>query len=167
MNTVSRSIHFIDIENLCESAIITEIQVEDALTDYRRVVGIGDSDLVVIAANSTNAPTAYLTANGLLGARFLPPTRGKDAADLALIDAITDTPDITSFDTVVIASGDHIFAPALAHVAARGVNTVAVSRTSSLSPHVRMAAHSVIKLPHLTHTHRASIIDITTGKEIA
>lgn len=167
MNTPSRNIHVIDIENLCDSAIVTALQVEDALTDYQRVVSIGGADLVIIAANTTNAPTAYLTAHRMLSARLLPPTDGKDAADLALIEAIEDTPDITSFNTVFIASGDHIFAPALARIAAQGVNTVAVGRTWSISPQVRMAAHSTIRLPHLTRTHRATIIDITTGKEIA
>lgn len=167
MNTPSRALHFLDIENLCGSAIVTALQVEDALTDYQRVVGISDNDLVIIAANTTNAPTAYLTAHKMLSARFLPPTWGKDAADLTLIEAITSTPNITSFDTVIIASGDHIFAPVLANLAAQGVSTVAVGRIGAISPQVRMAAHSTIKLPHLTSTHRASVIDITTGKEIA
>ena len=167
MNTPSRALHVLDSENLCGSAIVTALQVEDALTDYQRVVGISDNDLVIIAANTTNAPTAYLTAHKMLSARFLPPTWGKDAADLTLIEAITSTPNITSFDTVIIASGDHIFAPVLANLAAQGVSTVAVGRIGAISPQVRMAAHSTIKLPHLTSTHRASVIDITTGKEIA
>lgn len=167
MNTPSRALHHIDIENLCDSAIVTALQVEDALTDYQRVVGIGDNDLVIIAANTTNAPRAYFTAHKMLSARFLSPTEGKDAADLALIEAVTGTPNITSFDTVIIASGDHIFAPVLADIAAQGVNTVAVGRIGAISPQVRMAAHATIQLPHLTSTHRASVIDITTGKEIA
>jgi hypothetical protein len=167
MNTLARTLHLLDIENLCDRAIVTALQVEDALTDYQRVVGIDNNDLVVIAANTTNAPTAYLTAHKMLSAQFLSPTEGKDAADLALIEAVTTTPNITSFDTVIIASGDHIFAPTLANLAAQGVNTVAVGRTWSISPQVRMAAHSTIKLPHLTSTHRATVIDIATGKEIA
>lgn len=54
MNTPSRALHLIDIENLCDSAIVTALQVEDALTDYQRVVGIGDNDL---ASSPRTPPT--------------------------------------------------------------------------------------------------------------
>ena len=162
-----RTIHFLDIENLCSAAIVTTTQVEDALTDYIRCVGIADTDLVVIAANTTNAPTAYFTARRMLSARLLPPGSGKDAADLALLEAINSTPNITSFDTVIIGSGDHIFAPTLAHIAAQGINTIAVSRAGALSSTLRLAAHSSITLPHVSHIRRATVIDIITRKEIA
>ncbi|WP_080792907.1 NYN domain-containing protein [Corynebacterium pacaense] len=172
MEPRTRRIHFIDIENLCETAIVTERNVADALTDYIQHVGIDNDDLVTIAANTTNASISYLTAHRMLSACFVPPASGRDAADLALIEAITGTPRISTFDTVFIASGDHIFAPVLDRLAVLGVNTVAVSRAWSLSPHVRLAAHSTITFPHLTHTRRfrsqcAPVIDITTRKEIA
>lgn len=162
-----RTIHFLDIENLCDAAVVTKAQVEDALNDYIDRIGIADVDLVVVAANTTNAPTAYFTARRMCSARLLPPGSGKDAADLALLEAINSTPNITSFGTVIIGSGDHIFAPALAHIAAQGVNTIAVSRAGALSSALRLAAHSSITLPHVSHIRRATVIDIITRKEIA
>ncbi|MGP5623196.1 NYN domain-containing protein [Candidatus Corynebacterium faecigallinarum] len=167
MKLAPRSIHFLDLENLCDHAVLTEQLVEDTLADYIRTVGIGDSDQVIIATNSHNAAVGYLAANRMLNARFLPPGTGRDAADLALIDAIDHTPNLNSFATVVIGSGDHIFAFALARLATHGITATAVSRVRALSAQVRLAAHSVIRLPHYAHVQRARVIDITTGQEIA
>ena len=165
---VGKSIHFLDIENLCDNSTPTAPQVENAIRDYQREVGIAANDLVVTAANNFNSATAYFTIHSILGrGRNLPPRSGPNAADHELIEAILGTPNLSHYNRVFIGSGDHIFAPVHAHLASLGAHTVAVSRPSGCSAAVRLASRETILLPHHEQVRLARITNVNTNSKVS
>jgi uncharacterized LabA/DUF88 family protein len=89
-----------------------------------------------------------LTAGmGWPNARYLVRS-GKDGADIRLAEVMVDERIADRFDHVYIASGDGGLAPFVASLGAHGVRTVAVSRTTSISPRMRLAAAETIYLPN-------------------
>jgi hypothetical protein len=69
---------------------------------------------------------------------------GPDGADLELLDVLLCENVATRFSCVAIGSGDGIFANAAAILASAGVWVTVISRRSSLSPRLKLAAHEVI-----------------------
>ena len=70
---------------------------------------------------------------------------GTDVADLRLIAEIEHGLP-ASADTVVIASGDHIFAEAATALRAKGKAVVVIAREGSLSAQLALAADDVVKI---------------------
>ena len=66
---------------------------------------------------------------------------GRDGADTALLDVVALEGIAERFDNVVLHSGDHAFAAAIAELARRGVHTKVVALRGSLSNELRLAAH--------------------------
>ncbi|WP_460991116.1 NYN domain-containing protein [Sinomonas soli] len=97
-----------------------------------------ESDHTVIASSHHNAAATYF---GWAGSAQRLARSGKDGADTALIEAVSDTSWIAGrYDNVVVASGDHIFAPAVAALKAAGTNVIVISPDSGLSHRMRLAA---------------------------
>ena len=66
---------------------------------------------------------------------------GKDGADTVLLEAIGDVAWIAGhYDRIVLASGDHIFANAVAALKAAGVRVIVISPDTGLSARMRLAA---------------------------
>ena len=84
---------------------------------------------------------------------------GPDGADLALLEAIREERVAERFSKVVIASGDGIFAPVAADLAAAGVEVVVVSRPASLSRRLELAATRFVPLS----LHRADTQTLETA----
>ena len=137
-----RSIHLIDIENLCGSSQPSRHEVEHARARYSEWVPVGNLDQVVVASSRGNLMSAFI---GWPGARYLSQD-GKDGADICLARVIVDEGIEHRFDNVVLASGDGGLAPFVAHLATKGLNTTVVSPANRLSRQMRMAAHKCIVL---------------------
>jgi len=137
-----RTIHLIDIENLCGSSRVTPDQVAEARERYEEAVPNVLSDQVIVASSTGNL---FSSSQGWPGARLLA-RDGKNGADICLAEVIVEENVMGRFETAFVASGDGDLAPFVAFMAAKGMNTVVVSRTDRLSRSMRMAAHKCILL---------------------
>ena len=137
-----RTIHLIDIENLCGSSRVTPDQVAEARERYEEAVPIATSDHVIVASSRGNL---FSSSQGWPGVRLLA-RDGKNGADICLAEVIVEENVTERFQTAVVASGDGDLAPFVAFMAAKGMNTVIVSRADRLSRSMRVAAHKSILL---------------------
>ena len=72
---------------------------------------------------------------------------GPDGADLKLLEVLANESVSERYKTVVIGSGDGIFAEPAAKLAAQGVQVIALCGTGHLSKKLELAVHDVFKLP--------------------
>jgi len=79
-------------------------------------------------------------------ARFLP-GRGLDGADLALLSAIQSDRFRANIDSLILVSGDHIFAETVEALKSTGIATTVVTQRQSLSNQLRIAATRIHYLP--------------------
>jgi hypothetical protein len=140
----SRALHVVDIENLTglpRPALADVVACHEA---YRPL--IRDHDLVVVACNHG----AFLAAAwGWPDARWLVRS-GENGADHALLDVLIYERVEQRFETVVVASGDGVFADTVARLGGLGVTVTVVARPGSLSRRLRMAARHVLTLSPVT-----------------
>ena len=137
-----RSIHLIDIENLCGESRPTRNQVEVARQRYMEVGLCQLGDHVIVASSRGNWMNS---AYGWPGASCLV-RDGKDGADLCLAEVMSTEGLSERFARAVVASGDGGLAPFVSELAAKGMDTVVVSQLGRLSRLMRMAAHKCIVL---------------------
>src|SRR5699024_1946884 len=98
---------------------------------------------VVFAAGPSTAQGAWQGRRGA-ARRWL--RKGPAGADLALLEVIEDLQWVADrFKRVVIASGDHIFAHAVAALKAVGVEVTVIAPPVGLSKQLRLAAGSDLK----------------------
>jgi hypothetical protein len=131
-----RVIHFIDIENIARSPILTEERVQLTRSLYIKSGLYKEGDLVFIACGKANSaavgfgwPSAHRTSRP-----------GRDGADFELIEAIKRENVPERFDRVVIASGDGIFTTRAQVLRRRGVDVTVVAPPEGLSTRLRGAA---------------------------
>jgi len=131
-----RTLHLVDVENLCGCPQPSESLVRATLERYRRSMGVRDVDHAVVAAASR---TAFFVGLAWPGARVRV-GRGPDGADRAILDS-TDVRHIAkSYSWVVIASGDHIFAPLVKSLQGPGLDVEVVAPTRGIAQDLRRAA---------------------------
>lgn len=121
-----RTLHLIDIENLCGGTAEGEITVAAAVDRYRRTIRIAEDDHVIVGSGPTfvvASKLAWPSAQVVLG-------RGVDGADLALLGATDPSFVADHYDRVVIASGDHAFADLVIDLRGRGTAVLVVTRTA-------------------------------------
>jgi hypothetical protein len=120
-----------------------------ALDLYRDAVPARRRDHAIIASNgalAVRAGLAWPSAQLVVG-------HGKDGADLALIQRIREPNWVaTHYDTVILGSGDGIFAPYLAALRALGIAIGVVAPIGAISRQLHGAAHFVRLIPDLSHT---------------
>ncbi len=138
-----RALHLIDIENLIGLARPAMTEVIACHAAYRPLIRPGD--LVVVACNHGAFPAVGW---GWPGARLLVRS-GENGADQALLDILRYERVEDRFETVVVASGDHIFTGAVAWLAGIGVSVTVISRSEALSRRLRMAACQVLEVSPL------------------
>lgn len=135
-----RRLHLIDIENLAGGGHLDCPRAVAAAECYRHHIRAGKQDLTVVAAGPTSAlaaGVAFDDARLLLG-------RGLDGADRALLEALATDPLVGRVDRVVLASGDGIFASAVAALNATGPPVWVAAPREALSTRLRAsAAHAV------------------------
>ena len=73
--------------------------------------------------------------------------RGIDGADLALIGAIENEPFEENIDSLILVSGDHIFADPIKQLEEFGISTTVISLRDALSSQLRKVASTIQYLP--------------------
>jgi hypothetical protein len=139
-----RRLHLLDVENLlgCPRPILADVRA--CASSYATAVGSTPTDQSIVACNHGAAPAV---AFGWPTARLLLRS-GHDGADLALLQVLEHERVAERFPEVVVGSGDGIFADVVARLASGGVKVTVVSRASSLSRKLELAAPSIIFLDH-------------------
>ena len=133
---------FIDVENLAGCPCPSPFDVSFVESKVRECVPDLDHAQCVVACNHRAARTVAFAFPGALR-RW---RSGTDGADLALLEEMNDLRIMKRFARVTLFSGDGIFTPAMAALAAAGIETTVVSWESQLSRSLRMAAQHVVTL---------------------
>ena len=134
-----RSIHLIDIENLCRTGNLDVNGVAEVRQAYFDQVQPADDDLFVIASSHHNMEAvAFGWPGGFHGFRS-----GKDGADIVLAKMMIEDDLAERFANVYLASGDAGLAPFASSLIAKGCHVVSVSRMESASWAMRLATDSI------------------------
>ena len=122
--SVPRTLHLIDLENLCPHGHVTANAVDRVWQLYTSRVGVYNDDGVVVAVDGARA----LVASGSLprGIRLLT-GRGPNGADRVLLGVVDVAWAKRRYERVVVASGDHVFAPSIRACQAAGVRVELVA----------------------------------------
>ena len=136
----ARTMHLIDIENLCMAPNPTFEQVKEARRSYLALMNPGENDqfLVTVSSKSNLEAVAF----GWQGAT-LKVHEGHDGADILLAEAIVDDHLESRFDKVVIASGDGGLAPFVTHLKSLLKNVVVVSQPTAIAFAMRVSGAQV------------------------
>jgi hypothetical protein len=137
-----RALHLIDIENLAGNPVPGRIDVLLVRYRYHKRVGFSANDQAIVGCNHLAFRHAGFSWPGV---RYLLRS-GENGADLVLLDVIRHEQVAERFSHVVIASGDGIFAPEAAGLAALGCHVTVASRRDALSRRLRLTAHRIIYL---------------------
>ena len=128
--TAPRELHLIDIENEIGKAEPSATEVAQFRHFYLAFNNVPQDAHIVVGASS---PLALLAiADGWPGARSVY-KQGKDGADLALLDVISQERINDRFAKIVIASGDGIFAGPAHELHAEGKDVSVFSHVRSIS----------------------------------
>ena len=137
MHQPIRTLHLIDVENLVGGVAAGVDSVAPAFEAYRRTIEVGPEDHVVLG---TGTELAFASKAAWPGA-LLRIGRGIDGADRALLSALDPGFIVSHYHRLVVASGDHIFAPMVADLRARRMAVVVVVRSQeALSRDLRRLA---------------------------
>lgn len=129
-----RSIHLIDIENLCGSSNPTVDQVAEVREEYFNLVQPGKLDLFYITVSSKNNLEAVMF--GWPGAR-LECQEGHDGADILLAKEMLTGNLNESFNRIFLGSGDGGLAPFASRLVNQGCEVSVVSIPRCLSRQMR------------------------------
>lgn len=162
INSQSRTIHLIDIENLCGQPVVTVERAREARAAYENRITIGEHDLIVVASSRMSAFAAYAV---------WPEARrlwrdGKDGADICLAQVITFEGLPERFNRVVLASGDGGFTEFVEYLTARNVTVDVVGLERHLAYRLAIAATRCITLdlPDRESPALERTIDIQPGR---
>ena len=143
----SRTLHFIDIENLSESTFLSEEVVREAKREYLETINPGEADQFVIGVSHFNLAAA--TFGWGSGVANYVVRSGQDGADLALLNVMADRQFTDRFQCVSIASGDGIFAGAGQILRSRGHSVTFIAREYCLSQCILQSGCECLILPSL------------------
>ncbi|TWE10467.1 NYN domain-containing protein [Rudaeicoccus suwonensis] len=135
-----RRLVLVDIENEIGGAVIDEAEAALAQHAIDEAICLAGCDQVVIGVSHIGVLPTYL---GWPGCRIVVRS-GPDGADLALLEVLNKERIAERFDEVVLASGDAIFADAVAALGAAGVSVTVLTRIGSCSRQLRMAAGKTV-----------------------
>jgi hypothetical protein len=118
-----RTLSLMDLENLLGGDVETTA-VRDMWAEFVTAIDLRHDDHTCVAVSRHHAAAAFFGLPGnvqrIIGAN------GPDGADLALIDAVDYRWIAANFGQVVVASGDHIFAPVAERLRSVGLPVVQV-----------------------------------------
>jgi hypothetical protein len=135
-----RIFHLVDVENLVGAPDFTRAEAARIHLAYGLVAPLGRVDQLVIATSHRAAISAWFGWPS--SARRLVRS-GPDGADLALLEVLERESIAARFDSVVIGSGDGIFALEAARLQSAGVGVTVVTRRGGLSRRLRLAVRDV------------------------
>lgn len=136
----TRSIHLIDIENLCGSGDLSVSQVEMVRAEYFELVQPGLEDLFIIASSHHN-----IEASGFgwpVGCHNF--RSGADGADIVLAKAMLEDHIFERFDAVFLASGDGGLAPFASELIRQGSKVTVVTGPTQMSYAMRLLGCPVV-----------------------
>lgn len=139
---MGRKLHLIDIENLACDAFDAHGIAHQQLKRYLDAVW-KPGDLVTIASNRWL--WSHLAWDVAVAHRYIVPPSGQDSADKALLASVACL-DLYTFESIVIGSGDHIFADLAVAAAEQGVQVWVAANRGTIAHSLRQAAHSVCEL---------------------
>lgn len=137
-----RRLILVDIENVNGGALASEFSGAAARVVVEEAARMTSLDQVVVAAGPASAASAgfaWRSARLRVG-------HGRNGADLELLDVIENEDLHTRYDEIVLASGDGIFADAVARLGGFGVTVVVLAREGALSRRLEVAAASTLIL---------------------
>lgn len=140
-----RRLVVVDIENVVGGAVLKQDQAVSVRRSLERVAGLNGAEHIVIGVSHCGLlPTglAWPTARRVVRS-------GKDGADLALLDVLTQERVEARFDEVVVASGDGIFTEAVAALGRAGLCVTVVARSGHCSKRLHMRSRRTILIDHL------------------
>jgi len=146
-----RQLVLVDIENLVGGACLTDGAVRSAKEALVATGQIGAVDHVVIGTSHIGLVHVGSTWDGV---RYVVRS-GRDGADLALLEVMAENV-ANRFESVVLASGDGIFADTVSELAAAGVPTVVIGRRGHIARRLRFVATQVIYLETSTEPQAAA-----------
>ena len=141
----TRRLLLIDIENYCGKGNLQPADVRIARTEICRDLELGGGDLVVIGTSHSN--NCFVCGTEWEGPRQVL-RRGHDGADVALIDAFGEYR-LDTFSSLVIVSGDGIFADIASCARNKEKAVTIVSRIEGLSGKLRETTNDVIPCVHV------------------
>ncbi len=139
---LNRTLHLVDVENLLGGTSFDFLDVIDLENRYRQLVAVAERDHVVLASSHRAAEATWF---GWSSTRRLLRS-GPSGADRALVDVIEQEDPAHRFDTVVLASGDGIFAEPAARLQALGCRVLVVARPGSVSRRLAFAVRDIAYL---------------------
>jgi len=128
----------VDIENVI-GGTVRPAQARQARSEITTVLGSRDTDQLVIGVSPCNLLSCWTVWPG---PRYVVRS-GKDGADLALLEVLTDENIEARFDEVVLISGDGIFTDAAADLGSHGVRVTVLANPGRLSTDLWLAATDV------------------------
>jgi hypothetical protein len=132
MAMATRTLHLVDVDNLLgDPGTTDDTEIERTLDAYRAASGyrIGDHVLVATHPGAKHAFAIHEAWPGV-SHRW---RRGKDGADMVLLDAADEAVRSHRYGRVVIGSGDRIFLEAMDRLRRKDVEVAFVSRRRSLA----------------------------------
>lgn len=141
--TTTRTLHLLDVEYLGCGPTVTAGDLALVIDRYRFMVDWHRGDIVIGAASHYVYLRIAWDLEGDL--RLIPAGGGPDAADLRLIDEAHEL-DLTRFDRVVIASGDHAFAPLATEIGDLGLEVWAAGYSFNTSRRLADAVDHTVAL---------------------
>lgn len=124
-------LHFIDVENIAGSGLLTVEGVKSLCTRYVLQSHAKPSDLFFVAAGPQNATA--VREGWKAGQTFYQFRKGKDGADLALVNFYQNIEHVEAYKGIFVASGDHSLEPIAQGSARRGVPVTVVTGKGGLS----------------------------------
>ena len=135
-----RSVHLIDIENLCGESNPTTEHVALARAAYFQKVQPGENDLFFVSVSSRSNLEAAVFGWGHASFSCL---EGHDGADILLAKMMLEDDLENRFGKVYLASGDGGLAPFARSLINKGVEVEVVSQPSNLSTQYRFLGAEV------------------------
>jgi len=152
----ARTVHFIDIENLSESSILSEELVREVKREYFEMVQPGPCDIFVVGVSHFNlAAATFGWGSGV--AQYVVQS-GEDGADLALSKAVCDSCVKGRFLRVCIASGDHLLAAVGETLKRKGVIVKYAAREDSVARSIFVGGSECVLLPSLNSTKECVLV---------
>lgn len=124
-------LHFIDIENIVGAGRLSKTDVIQACARYVTATDSRKNDLFLIAAGPQNREA--IVGGWNWGTPFFQFRKGKDGADHALLGFFESISDLSLFQGIYLASGDHSLEPIAERARFLGVPIKVVGGKGSIS----------------------------------
>jgi len=140
----TRSLHLIDLENLCGSGLPPTSLIEKVWRTYRYGVPTSSEDHYIVGTSHLFAARAWfvLPDQGIQRRA----RSGKDGGELAILTNLDLDHAVSRFDRLVIASGDGMFTETAKAAREHGLHVHQVSGLGSCSRMLAATAHTHSRL---------------------